>query len=150
LGEFAEIKGMHREFCRSLKTIVAYIESREKELFANYDLTPARFDILSNVYQNPGINYIDLSNLICCTKGNTTRLVASMMRDKILERVENPEDRRSYNLFLSDIGNSLYKEVEEAYQKELELLMQKFNNGKMETYTAISIDIAKALPKGAC
>jgi DNA-binding MarR family transcriptional regulator len=129
---------------------VAYIETHEKELFARYNLTSARFDILSQVFQHPGINYIDLSKLICCTKGNATRLVASMIQDHLIERKENPEDRRSYNLYLNENGKRLYKEVEEAYQEELKLLIEKFNIGQMETYTAISVEIAKSLHPVEC
>jgi DNA-binding MarR family transcriptional regulator len=128
-----------------MKSIISHIDYREKELFSPHGLTRTRFDILSRINDFPGINYVDLSDLILCTKGNTTRIVASMMEDNLVYRHENPEDRRSFQLFLSDTGKVLYEEVNQAYIKHINLLIGRLNDDQLKIYAEVSIDIEKTL-----
>ncbi len=47
---------------------------------------------------------MDLSDLLLCTKSNTSRIVQGMLKDGLLTRLNHPDDRRSYKLYLSEKG----------------------------------------------
>jgi DNA-binding MarR family transcriptional regulator len=128
-----------------MKSIINHFDCQDKTLLSNFNLTSIRLEIIKHINRHPGINYIDLSRLAMCTKGNTTRVVASMIRDGIITRQDNPEDRRSYCLFLTDEGKDLLKEVNEAYLHHIQSLMVKFSDDQLENFASISSQFASAL-----
>jgi DNA-binding MarR family transcriptional regulator len=56
-------------------------------------------------------------------KSTISRAVTSLLRRKVLERVENKEDRREFNLRLSRKGRALYAElIPQLLRKELTIM----------------------------
>lgn len=134
-----------RKLYYSLKSIFLHIDNQEKALLSQYHLNVPRFFILMHVHNNPGINYIDLSDLMLCTKGNTTRVVRAMQREGLLTRQLNTEDRRSYNLFLTPKGEILFKEVNLAYIQHIDQMLNSFSDEQLAAYTAVSTHIEHVL-----
>jgi DNA-binding MarR family transcriptional regulator len=134
-----------RKLYYSLKSIFLHIDNQEKALLARFSLNIPRFYILMHVYNRPGINYIDLSDLLLCTKGNTTRVVRAMQREGLLTRQINTEDRRSYNLYLTPKGEILFKEVNIAYIEHIDQMLNSFSEDQLATYAAVSDHIEHVL-----
>src|SRR5438477_12137476 len=67
-------------------------------------MSPARFDVLAQLSVAPGISQQELSNRLLVTKGNTTTLLDKMTAQGLVERRPDPEDRRSYRLYLTEEG----------------------------------------------
>jgi DNA-binding MarR family transcriptional regulator len=134
---------------QSLKAIFLHIDNHEKALFNRFDLSIARFYALMHIYDHPGINYIDLSNLMLCTKGNTTRIVAGLQSEGLVDRVAHPSDGRAYKLTLTGKGETLYKKVHPAYISQINLLMSHFNPNELLTYSEVSRDIESRLAPAA-
>ncbi len=132
-----------RKLYFSLKSIFLHIDNREKGLLAQFNITIPRFYILMHIHVHPGINYIELSDLLLCTKGNTTRVVGAMQQDGLVTRLVNPEDRRSYHLYLTEQGEILFKEVYSAYINQIDQLINKFSEDQLKTYSAVSAHIEK-------
>ena len=130
---------------QSLKAIFLHIDNHEKSLLSNYDLSVARFYALMHINSHPGINYIDLSDLMLCTKSNTTRVVRGMQQDDLVERRGNPEDGRSYQLYLTSKGETLFKEAHPEYLKQVDKLMFAFDETQLRTYTKVSQHIERIL-----
>ncbi len=56
-------------------------------------------------------------------KSTISRAVTSLLRRKMLERVENKEDRREFNLRLSRKGRALYEElIPQLLRKEVKIM----------------------------
>ncbi|MFH1446827.1 MAG: MarR family transcriptional regulator, partial [Chloroflexota bacterium] len=123
---------------QSLKAIFLHIDNREKALFSKYDLSVARFYTLMHVHNHPGITYIDLSDLMLCTKSNTTRVVRGLLVDGWVSRKAHPIDGRSYQLYLTKKGKSLYNTVQPVYLSHIDKLMSSFNNEELAEYTEVS------------
>jgi DNA-binding MarR family transcriptional regulator len=134
-----------RELYFSLKSIFLHIDNQEKSLFARFNLNIPRFYILMHVYKYPGINYIELSDLMLCTKGNTTRVVQAMQKDGLLTRIVNPNDRRCYHLYLTDKGEKIFKEVYIAYKKQIDRILANFSEDQLTSYATICEHIEKVL-----
>jgi DNA-binding MarR family transcriptional regulator len=122
----------------SLKSIFLHIDCQEKGLLARFDLTVPRFFILMHVNNHPGLNAIELSELMLCTKGNISRVVRAMQRENLLTRQPNTTDQRSFNLFLTEKGSDLFKEVNAAYTKHIDGLLAKLPEDQLATYSAVS------------
>jgi DNA-binding MarR family transcriptional regulator len=144
-GKKTHMLNERRKLYNSLKSIFLHIDNQEKLLLSKFNLTVPRFYVLMHIHNTPGINYIDLSELMLCTKGNTTRVVQSMYKDGLVARSENKEDRRSYHLHLTNKGETAYKEVFTAYLDHINNLMSKINEDQLQTYTDFSNNIKHTL-----
>ena len=129
---------IYHSLYQSMKSISLHLDDGERSLFSKFGLTTSRFYILKHVNAYPGINYIDLSELMLCTKGNTTRIVQGMLGDGLINRLENSNDRRSYQLYLSKSGEILFKEVNKEYRDYVFSLLSKLNEDQLELFAEIS------------
>ena len=138
------------ELYESLKSIFLHIDNHEKVFLGQYGLNVPRFYVLMHVENNPGINYILLSELLLCTKSNTTRVVRGMQKDGLINREVDPNDRRSYRLTLSKAGHELFNRVYPDYKMLVDGLMSKLDKAKLEDYLKASSEIENTLtPKRA-
>jgi DNA-binding MarR family transcriptional regulator len=135
----------YRKLYHSLKSLLYQIENCDRALFSKYNLTTIRYDIMRLLLKHPGINYIDLSKLICCTKGNTSCIISKLIQEGLITRKDNPEDRRSYYLHLTQSGKKLLKEVDEAYLLHIQETIQMLDTDQLEAYTDISIRMREFL-----
>ena len=133
------------ELYESLKSIFLHIDNHEKVFLGQYGLNVPRFYVLMHVENNPGINYILLSELLLCTKSNTTRVVRGMQKDGLINREVDPNDRRSYRLTLSKAGHELFNRVYPDYKMLVDGLMSKLDKAKLEDYLKASSEIENTL-----
>ncbi len=133
------------ELYRSLKSIFLHIDNHEKAFLAQFGLNVPRFYVLMHVENNPGINYIDLSDLLLCTKSNTTRVVRGMQKDGMINREVDQNDRRSYRLTLTKAGRDLYNRVYPDYKKLVDRLMSTLDKAKIDDYLRASSEIENTL-----
>jgi len=129
----------------SLKSIFLHIDNHEKEFLARFGLNIPRFYVLVHVENNPGINYIDLSDLLLCTKSNTTRIVRGMQKEGLINRENDPSDRRSYQLTLTKAGHDLFNRVYPDYKMLVDGLMSRLDKAKLEDYLKASSEIENTL-----
>jgi len=133
------------ELYESLKSIFLHIDNHEKAFLSRYGLNVPRFYVLMHVENNPGINYILLSDLLLCTKSNTTRIVRGMQKDGLITREVDPDDRRSYRLTLSKAGRDLFDRVYPDYKILVDGLMSRLDKAKLEDYLKASSEIENTL-----
>ena len=133
------------ELYESLKSIFLHIDNHEKAFLARFGLNVPRFYVLMHVEKNPGINYILLSDLLLCTKSNTTRVVRGMQTEGLINREVDPNDRRSYKLTLTEAGHDLFNRVYPDYKKLVDRLMSMLDKSKLEDYLKASSEIENTL-----
>jgi len=133
------------ELYESLKSIFLHIDNHEKAFLAQFGLNVPRFYVLMHVEKNPGINYIVLSDLLLCTKSNTTRIVRGMQEEGLISRQVDPTDRRSYQLTLTKAGHDLFNRVYPDYKKLVDRLMSMLDKAKLDEYLKASTEIENTL-----
>lgn len=133
------------ELYESLKSIFLHIDNHEKAFLAQFGLNVPRFYVLMHVEKNPGINYVVLSDLLLCTKSNTTRIVRGMQKDGLINREVDHYDRRSYQLTLTKAGHDLFTRVYPDYKMLVDGLMSKLDKAKLEDYLKASSEIENTL-----
>lgn len=136
---------IYHSLYQSMKSLSLHLDDGERSLFSRFGLTTSRFYILKHINNHPGISYIDLSELMLCTKGNISRIVQGMLEECLINRLENPRDRRSFQLFLTKTGEGLYKEVNAAYQDYILRLLSKMNEDQLETFAEATSSIESRL-----
>lgn len=129
----------------SLKAIFLHIDNHEKAFLAEFGLNIPRYFVLHHLSAKPGINNMDLSDRLLCTKSNTSRIVQGMIKDGLIIRQEHPEDRRIYQLYLSEKGQALFEKVQPAYCEQISELMSQIDCDKLDLYLEVSQSIEKIL-----
>lgn len=132
-------------FYESLKAIFLHIDNHEKAFLNRFNLSIPRFYALVHIHNHPGINHIDLSDLMLCTKSNTTRVVQGMQKDGLVVRNMHPEDRRSFQLSLTQSGSALFQKVYPEYLALVDRLMSLFSDEELERYALASNHIESTL-----
>ncbi|KFF11003.1 MarR family transcriptional regulator [Chryseobacterium soli] len=92
------------------------IQSRINEY--DPDLSFELIEILGLLWRNDGINQQEISNTISKDKSSITYLINSLVKKGLVERLENKNDRRHKQIFLSIKGREI---VETVYPWALEL-----------------------------
>lgn len=133
------------EFYKSLKAIFLHIDNAEKAFLNQFKLSVPRFYTLYHIYSHPGINYIDLTDLLLCTKSNTTRIVRSLQKEGLIDRKNHPDDGRSFQLFLTDAGKDLFERIYPQYLAHINWLMSHFTDAELNRYSLMGYSIENTL-----
>jgi DNA-binding MarR family transcriptional regulator len=75
------------------------------------DCTMPRFDLLANLYREDGQTLATLSRRLLVTAGNLTGLVDRAERDGVVERHDDPSDRRVSRIHLTHKGRQLIEQM---------------------------------------
>lgn len=70
----------------------------------NYDITSSEFSYLKEVVHNDGGLQDSIVKNICIDKAATTRIAQSLEKKSIIKRVKNKDDKRNFNVFLTEEG----------------------------------------------
>lgn len=85
-----------------------------KPLFDPYHLSPTCFSFILNIgYQN-GISQKQLSDLTQVDEAFSTRMIRQMEMAGLVRKERNPQDKRAYQLYLTDEGQSLLCPLQKA------------------------------------
>ena len=88
-----------------------------KRLRAEFGMTLARFDYLAQLQRHPdGLRMRALSQFLMVTGGNVTGLTDELEKEGLVERVAEPEDRRSYRVSLTKKGRKLFGKIAAVHE----------------------------------
>ena len=73
----------------------------------NIDLTPEQFLLIDLLWNQGPLSQLDIADQMQKDKNSITKLVDSIERKGYVVRQQNPNDRRSNTIVLTELGNSL-------------------------------------------
>lgn len=73
----------------------------------NIDLTPEQFLLIDLLWNQGPMSQLDIADQMQKDKNSITKLVDAIERKGYVVRQQNPNDRRSNTIVLTDLGNSL-------------------------------------------
>jgi DNA-binding MarR family transcriptional regulator len=103
-------------FYDTLKKITACIDNSDRQLLGQFGLTVPRYHALKHIHENPGVSLTTLSGLMLNDKSSATRLTRSMQEEGLLQRHRSESDRRTYCLYLSELGTQLLQRASAAHE----------------------------------
>ncbi len=125
------------------------LQDGDRRFFQRFALSQARYYVLLHVQQDPGISLTELSRRLLCTKGNTTRILASLEADGLLYRSVDQQDQRAYRLEISAQGQALFDQVKSAYdrfnQERFAILADHQKLLLLEQIQLLNADLARQL-----
>lgn len=95
--------------------------------FAQWDISPSQFNIINVLKENPeGLTQVELSRLLIMHRSNVTGLVDRLEERKLIQRKDNPNDRRAYRVVLTPAGRKLVDKILPAYYDAAEAIWGDF------------------------
>ncbi|MCZ8521867.1 MULTISPECIES: MarR family winged helix-turn-helix transcriptional regulator [Paenibacillus] len=77
-----------------------------------YDITPEQWNVLKHLQEKDGLSQKDLSYMADKDKTTITRIINSLEQHGALRRQVNPNDRRAFQIFLTEHGRELIKRIQ--------------------------------------
>lgn len=102
-----------------LLTCTQLIERRVRtRLRARFATTLPRFDLMAQLERHPeGLKMSELSRLLMVTGGNVTAIVDQLEDEGLVERLDEPADRRAFRIRLTRSGDRSFAEMARAHEE---------------------------------
>jgi DNA-binding MarR family transcriptional regulator len=127
-------------------TTAQALEKAAHRIFKPRGLTPAQFNVLSLLAQQPdGMRASDLAGALIVDPSNVTGLLKRMKRENLLAELENTHDRRQYIVGLSPKGRAVWRKAHREYEKRLAALIAPLSKSEH----AAAEKVLQALTDGA-
>jgi DNA-binding MarR family transcriptional regulator len=95
--------------------IERHVRSR---LRSRFGITLPRFDLLSQLERHPqGLKMNELSRLLMVTGGNVTGIVDQLVKEGLVERVDDAADRRAWRVRLTRAGDKAFAEMAREHEQ---------------------------------
>ena len=93
---------------REVGMLARCIQSISDIKFREIRLQRGQFIFLTRICESPGINLIELSNILKVDKATTTKVIQKLLEENYVLRERNSEDKRMWHLFPSTKAREIY------------------------------------------
>src|SRR5918995_590424 len=102
-----------------LLTCTQLIERQVRSrLRSQFDSTLPRFDLMAQLERHrEGLKMNELSRLLMVTGGNVTAIVDQLEKEGLVERLDEPADRRAFRIRLTRAGDKTFPEMARAHEQ---------------------------------
>ena len=91
------------------------VRSRLRERFGT---TLPRFDLMAQLERHPeGLKMNELSRLLMVTGGNVTAIVDQLEKEGLVERFDEPADRRAFRIHLTRTGERTFADMAREHEE---------------------------------
>ena len=101
-----------------LLTCTQLIERRVRSgLREQFATTLPRFDLMAQLERHAeGLKMNELSRLLMVTGGNVTAIVDQLEKEGLVERLDEPDDRRAFRIRLTKAGEKSFADMARAHE----------------------------------
>ena len=102
-----------------LLTCTQLIERQVRSrLRGQFDTTLPRFDLMAQLERHrEGLKMNELSRLLMVTGGNVTAIVDQLEKEGLVERLDEPDDRRAFRIRLTRSGERGFADMARAHEE---------------------------------
>lgn len=94
-----------------LRDLLLLNSAADRHVLAQHDLRQTRYYVLHHLYHDPGLTLAQLSDRVLIYSASASRIVYSMEGEGLVQRQDDPKDRRSFTLSLTANGRAFYEKV---------------------------------------
>lgn len=123
--------------CFQLASLSRSMARHYRERIAPYGLTQAQFFMLVALYEEEGPSLSALAEKTHLDRPTVTGLVDRLERDGWVERRADPNDRRSFRIFLTVKAHDHREDLLRIYHEVNGRLLEKFGSDEWERFRAL-------------
>lgn len=121
------------EVLREVGALARCIQSISDIHFRPFRLQRGQFVFLTRVCENPGINLIELTQLLKVDKATTTKAIAKLAAEGYIVRRRSAEDQRMFHLAPTTKALAVYRQVLVEENRNIECCFAGFTPIERET-----------------
>ncbi len=110
---------------------------------AGYDLTTPEWTILGYIFHNESVRFVDLAQHLDVEPPHVTTLIDILQKKKLVQRKDDPRDRRAKRIVLTKKAQDLVPEVEIELSSRMNLLLEGITPSEMAVYFKVLEAIIK-------
>ncbi|MBK1812762.1 MarR family transcriptional regulator [Clostridium sp. YIM B02505] len=131
------MKELDSRVLRFLGTIYRATNSKADFKYKQLDLQKGQYMFLTRICENPGINFVELSNMLKVDKTTTTKAVHKLIDIGYLNKEQDEKDKREYKLNPTNKGLEVYTFILKEEKKQLEISFKGFSEDEKELATEL-------------
>ena len=97
------------------------------------DVTSVQYAVLLVLEQRPGVSQRELGDELDLDRSTIAELAARMVRNGLVERISDPQDKRRNTLFLTTTGRELLAELKPRVGNVERVLTQQLSAAERDT-----------------
>lgn len=118
---------------------------------SKFNLNPSHHFILFALYRHDGISQESLSKELHVDKATITRSIKSLLSEGFIERRQDPNDKRSYMIFLTPKAMEIKPKVHEMFSKWNDIILEGLTEEEVDmAYTLLKKISTNALRHHGC
>jgi DNA-binding MarR family transcriptional regulator len=98
------------------------------------DVTPVQYGILKCLWTKDGQTPKQIADILGLDGSTITGILDRMEKKKFVKRTENPDDRRTLKVVITDKGSGLQKPVEEVVYKVNQYMLEIFTEEERKKF----------------
>ena len=131
------MKKLDNPILREVGTLSRCIHTISDSKFRDLDLQKGQFIFLTRVCENPGINQIDLSNLLKVDKTTTAKALQKLIDAGYIRKTRDNQDKRMWRLYAETQGLDTYNQLIEEENRNIAVCFTHFTDAEKETALAL-------------
>lgn len=114
------------EVLREVGMLARCIQSISDIKYREFSLQRGQFIFLTRICEYPGINLVELSNVLKVDKATTTKAIQKLMEENYVLRRRDEEDKRMWHLFPTSIAQKIYSDIIQEENRYIEICFNGF------------------------
>ena len=114
------------------------------------DLSLVQCHVLSEVGDSEGLSVNDLSVKLNLDKSTTSRHITNLVKSGLIDRLENPTDRRYFTLSLTKSGTVTYSTINETMDDYYDRILKSLTEDQHQQISDALELISKAINQLGC
>jgi DNA-binding MarR family transcriptional regulator len=112
---------------RFVGTLSRAINSKADYTYKKFNLQKGQYMFITRVCENPGINLVNLSNILKVDQATTTKAVKKLIDIGYLNKQQDENDKRGYKLTPTKKALEVYEFIIEEEGKQLNISFKGFS-----------------------
>lgn len=106
----------------------------ENELMRKFDVTLSQWAVLSIVWEEEGITLSTIQEVLHVKVSTASGVIKRMEKRGLIKRVQNENDKREINLFLTEESKAIEKDVIKSVKEYNNRLLKDFTKEEKEQF----------------
>jgi DNA-binding MarR family transcriptional regulator len=132
-----------REFNRFYTNVIGVVNRNILE--SDYSLSEVR--VLYEINHTKNCTAKIIKNTLQIDEGYLSRILDKFVKQKLVKKMQSPEDGRVYTLSLTDKGKKLFSRLNEASDRSIEMIVDKLSDHDVQQVVTMLDGIRRILSK---
>lgn len=117
----------------------------EKIEALDLDIAPMHVRVLKIITKKPQCTAVDIANFLDRDKAQVTRLLSALIKQELIVKEPNPEDKRSQCLAITERGKAIVVQLSEVDNEMFEKMKIGIDSDELATFERVAKAMAQNL-----